>query len=115
MGRDQEEKFLTIMEVLKREPKIETVSAEEGELRTLIQEKIIPMIERMESSGMDSGMKETSDKLDILVQGGKEADTLNGSIVSSVEKVQGSVDKLEERLSPFPVLPHSVNSPKASS
>ena len=94
--RDQEEKFFTLMEVLRREPKIETVSAEVGELRTLIEEKIIPMMERMESSGMDSARKETSDKLDLMVQGGKEADKLNGSIVSSVEKVQRSVDKLEE-------------------
>ena len=91
--RDQEEKFLALKEAVRKES--ETESAGIVELRGLIVEKILPLVEQIQATLVAGTIEGRGDKLDYV----REGSEVNKEIVpsrSSEKKVLNSIGKLEE-------------------
>ena len=90
--KDQEEKFLAIMAILK-EPKTEEPKGL-ASLRSLVEDRLLPAVEKIEAGKV----QETNEKLDSLMQGEGEANKLIDLIATSAEKVQRAVDRVHDKV-----------------
>ena len=108
--KDQEEKHAALVELLMKlhnpedggEVKcvlvesIHSAYTQVGRLRQIVEDRLIPGLERVE--GGQQGSQDAVQRLDLLMRGENEANKLIDGIVPGVEKVYKMVEKLDKKL-----------------
>jgi len=92
--KDQEEKHAALVELLAKLQHPEQ-AGELGKLRRIVEERLIPGLEKVE--GGQQGSQDAVQKLDLLMRGENEANKLIDGIVPGVEKVFRMVEKLDKK------------------